>query len=101
MGVERHLRVRVVEDLDLVPAAQVDAAVRLRVDVELDVQLHVPERAVADEVGVVLRLDDGELAVDDGPSVLRLRIAEAPARERLSVEQHDGRYPRPARLESE
>ena len=45
--VEGHLLVGVVEDLHLVPAAQVDAAVRLRLDVELDVQLHVLEGLLA------------------------------------------------------
>jgi hypothetical protein len=81
-----HLGVRVVEDLDLVAAAQVDAAVALRVDVELDVQLQVLEALLAHEVGVVLRLDHHELAVPGRPSRSSSAVAELPAGERLAVE---------------
>ncbi len=70
----------VVEDLDLVAAAEVDPAVALGLDIELQVQLHVLEFLVAHQVGVALGLDHRELAVHHRPAHLGLGVAEGPTR---------------------
>ena len=75
---------RLVGDLDLVAPAQVNAAVAIRLQAVLEVQLEVPEVLVAHEVAGATGGD--EAAVADDPAQIAAS-ARMPAAERLAVEQ--------------
>jgi hypothetical protein len=75
-----------VVDLELVAAAQVDAAVRLLGHAELEVQLEVVEFLDGHEVGAAVRILQG--AVDRAPLIFTSSYRLPPV-ERLAVEERD------------
>ena len=80
----RRLGVRIVLDLHFVTAAQIDAAVRTRRHVELDVQLEILEFPIGQQFRAVTQAH--QVGILDAPRDCSLGITQVPAGEVVAVE---------------
>src|SRR5690606_34267297 len=87
----RFARPEVIEDLDLVSAAEIHAAVSAGSDLVLEVEAEIVEARLGDDIDVRRRVrEDARL---DAPSELLARIASLPTVEPLLAQERDGRTP--------
>jgi hypothetical protein len=79
----------IAEDLYLVPAAQVEAAVGVIGDLVLEPDGKIPKFFVGHQISAVFAFFDfiGEDAIFNGPTIVTLRITQMPTREVLAIKQ--------------